>query len=109
LLAADDCTHADHDRLAQMYQLILSCTSQSVYSKYFEFLPVLCLQEEEDEVASTPKKTVFCVKLTGFDADKKIALIKEVKTLLPDTNLVQVREFHLFLFHSFLLFSVKQL
>ncbi|XP_060573915.1 large ribosomal subunit protein bL12m-like [Ruditapes philippinarum] len=50
-------------------------------------------EEEEDEVASTPKKTVFCVKLTGFDADKKIALIKEVKTLLPDTNLVQAKKF----------------
>lgn len=32
----------------------------------------------------------FSVKLTGFDAAKKIPLIKEIKSLMPGTNLVQV-------------------
>lgn len=32
----------------------------------------------------------YTVKLTGFDADKKIALIKELKNLIPGANLVQV-------------------
>ncbi|XP_045210850.2 39S ribosomal protein L12, mitochondrial-like [Mercenaria mercenaria] len=50
-------------------------------------------EEEEDVAAAAPKKSTFNVKLTGFDAEKKIALIKEIKTLLPDTNLVQAKKF----------------
>ena len=37
---------------------------------------------------------MFSVKLTSFDASKKIALIKEIKNLIPGTNLVQVNNFH---------------
>lgn len=47
-------------------------------------------QEEEEEAVVAPTKSTFNVKLTEFAADKKIALIKEIKSLLPDTNLVQV-------------------
>ena len=36
------------------------------------------------------EKSLFSVKLTEFDAAKKIALIKEIKNLIPGTNLVQV-------------------
>ena len=35
---------------------------------------------------------MFSVKLTSFDASKKIALIKEIKNLIPGTNLVQVKK-----------------
>jgi len=35
-------------------------------------------------------QTEFTVKLMAFDEKQKVALIKEVKNLLPDTNLVQV-------------------
>jgi len=35
-------------------------------------------------------QTEFTVKLMAFDEKQKVALIKEMKNLLPDTNLVQV-------------------
>ena len=35
------------------------------------------------------EKSLFSVKLTEFDTAKKIALIKEIKNLIPGTNLVQ--------------------
>lgn len=48
-------------------------------------------EEVEEEAAPVREKTVFAVKLVGFDEGKKIALIKEIKNLIPGTNLVQVR------------------
>lgn len=50
-------------------------------------------KEEEEEAVAAPQKTSFNVKLTGFDADKKIGLIKEIKNLIPGTNLVQAKKF----------------
>ncbi|CAH2037074.1 unnamed protein product, partial [Iphiclides podalirius] len=49
-------------------------------------------QEEED---ATPKavKTNFTVKMTKFDDKQKVALIKEVKSLLEGFNLVQAKKF----------------
>lgn len=38
-------------------------------------------------------KTVFTVKLTKFDEKQKVALIKEVKSLLEGMNLVQAKKF----------------
>ncbi|KAL4239733.1 Ribosomal protein [Mactra antiquata] len=49
--------------------------------------------EEEEEQAQSAQKSSFHVKLTGFDADKKIALIKEIKSLIPGSNLVQAKKF----------------
>lgn len=40
-------------------------------------------------------QTSFTVKMTGFDDKQKVALIKEIKSLLPDTNLVQVLNYQL--------------
>ncbi|XP_032681430.1 39S ribosomal protein L12, mitochondrial [Odontomachus brunneus] len=56
----------------------------------FAAMPVV--EESEEEM---PKKvqTSFTVKLLAFDDKQKIALIKEVKNLLPDTNLVQAKKF----------------
>ena len=51
-------------------------------------------EEEEEEAAPVREKSVFSVKLTSFDASKKIALIKEIKNLIPGTNLVQVNNLH---------------
>lgn len=51
---------------------------------------LVCLQKEEDEEVAAPQKMSYTVKLTGFVADKKIALIKELKNLVPGANLVQV-------------------
>ncbi|XP_053607638.1 large ribosomal subunit protein bL12m [Plodia interpunctella] len=49
---------------------------------------------QEEEVA-TPKavKTNFTVKMTKFDDKQKVALIKEVKSLLEGFNLVQAKKF----------------
>jgi len=55
--------------------------------KPLRFVSILKAEEEE---AAAPQKMSYTVKLTGFDADKKIALIKELKNLIPGTNLVQV-------------------
>lgn len=50
-------------------------------------------EEEEEEVAPVREKSLFSVKLTEFDTAKKIALIKEIKNLIPGTNLVQAKKF----------------
>uniref|UniRef100_A0A2A4J5L0 39S ribosomal protein L12, mitochondrial n=1 Tax=Heliothis virescens TaxID=7102 RepID=A0A2A4J5L0_HELVI len=49
----------------------------------------------QDEEEATPKavKTNFTVKLTKFDDKQKVALIKEVKSLLEGFNLVQAKKF----------------
>ncbi|XP_070154779.1 large ribosomal subunit protein bL12 [Polyergus mexicanus] len=49
--------------------------------------------EEEEEQTRKQVQTSFTVKLTGFDDKQKVALIKEIKSLLPDTNLVQAKKF----------------
>nr|VZI19912.1 unnamed protein product [Spirometra erinaceieuropaei] len=48
---------------------------------------------ETEEVEQAATKTAFTVKLVKFDAAKKVALIKEIKALLPDMNLVQAKKF----------------
>ncbi|KAL2716469.1 hypothetical protein V1478_014145 [Vespula squamosa] len=50
---------------------------------------------KSDEVEEAPKqvKSSFTVKLMKFDEKQKIALIKEIKQLLPNTNLVQAKKF----------------
>ncbi|KAH9285509.1 39S ribosomal protein L12, mitochondrial [Echinococcus granulosus] len=49
--------------------------------------------EEREEVEQAPSKTAYAVKLMKFDATKKVALIKEIKNILPDMNLVQAKKF----------------
>ncbi|XP_017887878.1 39S ribosomal protein L12, mitochondrial [Ceratina calcarata] len=49
--------------------------------------------KEEEEEVQTVVQTAFTVKLTGFDEKKKVALIKELKTILPNCNLVQAKKF----------------
>ncbi|XP_076286529.1 mitochondrial ribosomal protein L12 [Lasioglossum baleicum] len=48
---------------------------------------------EEEEVVPQVVQTSFAVKLTGFDETKKIGLIKELKNILPDCNLVKAKKF----------------
>ncbi|KAG7189719.1 hypothetical protein KM043_017387 [Ampulex compressa] len=50
-------------------------------------------QEEEEEVVQQKVQTSFTVKLMKFDDKQKVALIKEMKSILPDTNLVQAKKF----------------
>lgn len=51
------------------------------------------VEDEDEKTEVAPKKSTFTVKLVGVEEGKKIALIKEVKALLPDTNLVQAKKF----------------
>ncbi|KAI8436264.1 hypothetical protein MSG28_004311 [Choristoneura fumiferana] len=48
---------------------------------------------EEEEAAPKAVKTSFTVKMTKFDDKQKVALIKEVKSLLEGFNLVQAKKF----------------
>uniref|UniRef100_A0A914UZ34 Ribosomal protein L7/L12 C-terminal domain-containing protein n=1 Tax=Plectus sambesii TaxID=2011161 RepID=A0A914UZ34_9BILA len=50
-------------------------------------------QEAAAAEDATPKKTTFAVKLVKFDDTKKIALIKEIKAIVPNLNLVQAKKF----------------
>lgn len=49
--------------------------------------------EEEEEAAPVAVQTSFTVKLNAFDAAKKVALIKELKTQVEGMNLVQAKKF----------------
>jgi len=51
---------------------------------------LIFFDQEEEEQVQQKVQTEFTVKLMAFDEKQKVALIKEVKSLLPDTNLVQV-------------------
>jgi len=44
------------------------------------------LQVEEDK----PAKSLKSVKMTGYDEKQKVAIIKLMRTLMEDMNLVQV-------------------
>ncbi|CAH8482502.1 unnamed protein product [Schistosoma turkestanicum] len=48
---------------------------------------------EEHEEQQTPTKMSFSVKLVKFDPAKKIQLIKEIKQVIPEMNLVQAKKF----------------
>ncbi|KAG6797570.1 39S ribosomal protein L12, mitochondrial [Apis mellifera caucasica] len=48
-------------------------------------------EEEVEEAAAV--QTAFSVKLKSFNEKQKIALIKELKNILPNCNLVQAKKF----------------
>ncbi|XP_014672556.1 PREDICTED: 39S ribosomal protein L12, mitochondrial-like [Priapulus caudatus] len=50
-------------------------------------------EEEDDMPEKTKEKTSFTVKLTKFDDAKKVALIKQLKTVMEGMNLVQAKKF----------------
>lgn len=49
--------------------------------------------EEKEEEAPKATKSSFRVKLVKFDDAKKVALIKEIKSLVENMNLVQAKKF----------------
>jgi len=55
--------------------------------------PAAKAEEDESAPAVAAAKTKFSVKLTKIDDSKKIATIKEIKSLLPNLNLVQAKKF----------------
>ncbi|XP_066927764.1 large ribosomal subunit protein bL12-like [Clytia hemisphaerica] len=55
--------------------------------------PAAAAPVEEEEQAPVEAQTEFGVKLIKFDDSKKVKLIKEIKTILTDVNLVQAKKF----------------
>lgn len=51
------------------------------------------VEEEVEEVAPVAVQTSFTLKLNSFAADKKVALIKEIKANVEGMNLVQAKKF----------------
>lgn len=51
---------------------------------------LIFFDQEEEEQTQKVVQTEFTVKLMAFDEKQKVAIIKEIKNLMPDTNLVQV-------------------
>merc|ERR1719328_844864 len=51
------------------------------------------VEEEAEEVAPVAVQTSFTLKLNSFAADKKVALIKEIKANVDGMNLVQAKKF----------------
>ncbi|RCN51462.1 Ribosomal protein L7/L12 domain protein [Ancylostoma caninum] len=50
-------------------------------------------EKPAEEQSDMPQKMTFSVKLTKFDDTKKIAVIKEIRNLVPGLNLVQAKKF----------------
>jgi len=58
--------------------------------------------EEEEEGARPTAQSVFKVRLIKFDETKKVPVIKQVKDVVENINLVQVRIiFHVFILYTF--------
>ena len=55
--------------------------------------PAAATAEPEEEAAPAAVQTSFTLKLESFDADKKVALIKEIKANVEGFNLVQAKKF----------------
>ncbi|KAF7995932.1 hypothetical protein HCN44_007039 [Aphidius gifuensis] len=53
----------------------------------------MVMAKTDEEAVPERVKTSFTVKLTKFDDKQKVALIKEIKTLIPGMNLVQAKKF----------------
>ncbi|KAF8591558.1 ClpS-like protein [Ramaria rubella] len=52
------------------------------------------VEVEETPVEEKPKeKTIFCVKLESFDATAKPKIIREIKALIPNLNLIEAKKF----------------
>jgi len=51
------------------------------------------VEEEEEAGPPVEEQTEFNVKITEFDAATKVKLIKEVKAVMPDMNLVAAKKF----------------
>jgi large subunit ribosomal protein L7/L12 len=51
--------------------------------------------EAAEEVEKPKEKTIFTVKLEKFDAGAKAKIIREVKAIMPNMNLVEVGPFSL--------------
>ncbi len=80
------------------------CNSAVVF-----FLSLFQKKEEQDEEegARPTAQSVFKVRLIKFDETKKVPVIKQVKDVVENINLVQVRPMTSFSSYSFHMFRLK--
>ena len=50
-------------------------------------------EEDADDAPQQPVKSTFTVRLLKFDDTKKVAVIKEIKSMIEGMNLVQAKKF----------------
>jgi len=50
-------------------------------------------EEDAEDVPAKQEKSLFTVRLVKFDDAKKVAVIKEIKTMVEGMNLVQAKKF----------------
>lgn len=53
----------------------------------------MAAEEDADDVPVQQEKTLFTVRLIKFDDTKKVAVIKEIKSMIEGMNLVQAKKF----------------
>jgi ribosomal protein L7/L12 len=64
-------------------------------------------EQDEEEGARPTAQSVFKVRLIKFDETKKVPVIKQVKDVVENINLVQVRPMTSFSSYSFHIFRLK--
>jgi ribosomal protein L7/L12 len=64
-------------------------------------------EQDEEEGARPTAQSVFKVRLIKFDETKKVPVIKQVKDVVENINLVQVRLMTSFSSYSFHMFRLK--
>lgn len=81
--------------LSSLLKKKLNLPETSFMPAAFAGAPAPQAAADDDEDAAGPKKvqTSFKVKLVQFDEKQKIALIREIKSLMEGLNLVQAKKF----------------
>lgn len=54
---------------------------------------MMAAEEDADDVPVQQEKTLFTIRLIKFDDAKKVAVIKEIKSMIEGMNLVQAKKF----------------
>jgi len=55
--------------------------------------PAAVVEEEVEEEVAVVEQTEFNVKMTSYDTTKKVKLVKEIKNVMTDFNLVMAKKF----------------
>jgi hypothetical protein len=79
-----------------------SCNSLVYKLFFYLFFSLFQKKEEEEEEGARPTaQSAFKVRLIKYDETKKVPVIKQVKDVVENINLVQVRT----IFHLYILFT----
>ncbi|GAA49779.1 50S ribosomal protein L7/L12 [Clonorchis sinensis] len=79
--------------LSELLQKMLNITSPVGMMSAMAAAPSVSTTPEAVEEPQVATKSSFTVRLLKFDAAKKVPLIKEIKALVPEMNLVQAKKF----------------